>query len=212
MFLDLELTPPPGQETKIVEKILTKEEIMQLNKEEEEFDNDKEDVREIYDMGEELGRGAFAVVKYATHKKSKRKYAIKIIDKKNLGESYLKSLKREVEILQQVSHNNIIKLKHVFDDKKYVYLVMELVTGGELFDRIVEKTSYGEKDASILVKKMVDAIGYLHEKNIAHRDLKPENVNQKKKKKNLYMKKNPHFTLGKKKLYVITFKLLFQKI
>ena len=71
VFLDLELTPPPGQETKIVEKILTKEEIMQLNKEEEEFDNDKEDVREIYDMGEELGRGAFAVVKYATHKKSK---------------------------------------------------------------------------------------------------------------------------------------------
>jgi len=79
--------------------------------------------------------------------------------------------------MQQVAHPNIIKLRQVFEnEKKYVYLVMELVTGGELFDRIVDKSQYGEKDAALLTKKMVDALKYLHERKIAHRDLKPENI------------------------------------
>jgi len=176
--LEITLIPPPGQEKqKVVEKILSQEELLVLDKEEDEFNHGKENVRDTYDFGEELGRGAFAVVRYATHKKSKRKYAVKIIDKKNLGESHAVSLKREIEIMQQVAHPNIIKLRQVFEnEKKYVYLVMELVTGGELFDRIVDKSQYGEKDAALLTKKMVDALKYLHERKIAHRDLKPENI------------------------------------
>eukprot|EP01091_Cochliopodium_minus_P019036 TRINITY_DN786_c0_g1_i1.p1 TRINITY_DN786_c0_g1~~TRINITY_DN786_c0_g1_i1.p1 ORF type:complete len:477 (-),score=152.34 TRINITY_DN786_c0_g1_i1:100-1530(-) len=176
--LEITLVPPPGQEVKKVqEKLLTQEETQQLDKDESEFDKGKENVRDIYDFGEELGRGAFAVVRYATHKKSKRRYAVKIIDKKNLGESHAVSLKREIDIMEKVAHPNIIKLKHVFEnEKKYVYLIMELVTGGELFDRIVDKSQYGEKDAAILTRKMVDALRYLHSKGIAHRDLKPENI------------------------------------
>jgi len=176
--LEIILTPPPGQETKkVVEKVFSVEEITELDKSEDEFNDGKSNIRDIYDFGDELGRGAFAVVRYATHKKSKRKYAVKIIDKKNLGESHAISLKREIEIMQQVNHPHIIKLRQVFEnEKKYVYLVMELVTGGELFDRIVDKSQYSERDAAILTKKMVDALQYLHSKGIAHRDLKPENI------------------------------------
>jgi len=176
--LKIKLTPPPGQEVKkVVEKILSREEIGQLEKTEDEFNKDKTNIRDIYDFGDELGRGAFAVVRQATHKKTKRKYAVKIIDKKNLGESHSVSLKREIDIMQQVDHPHIIKLRQVFEnEKKYVYLVMELVTGGELFDRIVDKSQYVERDAALLTKKMVDALRYLHAKGIAHRDLKPENI------------------------------------
>lgn len=79
-------------------------------------------------------------------------------------------------LVLQIEHPNIIALKEIFDSKSKLYLVMELVSGGELFDRIVEKGSYTEKDASILIKKVVDAVQYLHSKGIVHRDLKPENL------------------------------------
>jgi len=176
--LEIVLIPPKGQEIKKpTEKILTREESLELDKFEDEFNGGKTNVRDIYDFGDELGRGAFAVVRIATHKKSKRKYAVKIIDRKNLGDSHAVSLKREIDIMQQVTHPNIIRLRQVFEnEKKYVYLVMELVTGGELFDRIVEKENYSERDAAVLIKKMVDALRYLHSKGIAHRDLKPENI------------------------------------
>jgi len=81
-----------------------------------------------------------------------------------------------MEILQKVHHPNIIALKEMIDTKDKIYFVMELVTGGELFDRIVEKGSYSEEDAKELVRKIVSAVEYLHSKEIAHRDLKPENL------------------------------------
>eukprot|EP01117_Protostelium_nocturnum_P000433 TRINITY_DN104_c0_g1_i1.p1 TRINITY_DN104_c0_g1~~TRINITY_DN104_c0_g1_i1.p1 ORF type:complete len:261 (-),score=90.04 TRINITY_DN104_c0_g1_i1:169-951(-) len=82
----------------------------------------------------------------------------------------------EVEILKTVDHPHIISLKDLINTKDKLYLVMELVNGGELFDKIVEKGSYSEKDACAVVYKVLDAIQYLHTKNIAHRDLKPENL------------------------------------
>jgi len=82
----------------------------------------------------------------------------------------------EMEILQKVHHPNIIALREMIDTKDKIYFVMELVTGGELFDRIVEKGSYSEEDAKELVRKIVSAVEYLHSKGIAHRDLKPENL------------------------------------
>jgi len=82
----------------------------------------------------------------------------------------------EVDILKKVNHPNIIALKELFDTPDKLYLVMELVTGGELFDKIVEKGSYTESEASHLVRKIVSAVDYLHNLGIVHRDLKPENL------------------------------------
>jgi len=129
----------------------------------------------LYDIGEELGRGAFSIVKLATSKKDGSKWAVKIIDKKSAGQD-MDRLETEIEILKKVSHPNIICLKDIYDTKLMFYIVTELVTGGELFDKIVEVGNYSEKDAALLVQKMVDAIGYLHHLGIVHRDLKPENL------------------------------------
>ena len=88
---------------------------------------------------------------------------------------------REAKLLQKVDHPNIIKLKEVFEDEKYLHLVTELCTGGELFDRIIAKTQseeghYSEHDAAEVVKSILEGIGYCHDvKHICHRDLKPEN-------------------------------------
>jgi len=85
-------------------------------------------------------------------------------------------LATEIEILKKVQHPNIISLKEIIDTKSWLFIITELVTGGELFDKIVELGSYSEKDAAILVCKMVSAIQYIHNINIVHRDLKPENL------------------------------------
>jgi len=132
---------------------------------------------DTYDIKGELGKGAFSVVKLAIHKKTGDKVAVKIIDNTQCSaESDTKRLKTEVDILKTVKHTNIVGLRDLFENPQNLYLVMELVTGGELFDKIVEKGQYSEKEASSTVKKILSAVDYLHSINIAHRDLKPENL------------------------------------
>ena len=82
----------------------------------------------------------------------------------------------EVEILGQLDHPNVVKLYEVFDEDNYLYLVMEPLLGGELFDRIVEKEFYNEKEASDTIRPIIDAIRYCHSIGVIHRDLKPENL------------------------------------
>ncbi|KYR00537.1 myosin light chain kinase [Tieghemostelium lacteum] len=134
------------------------------------------EIEKAYEFKKELGRGAFSIVYLGTHRATGLQYAIKVINKQDLGKDYEKNLKMEVDILKRVNHPNIIALKELFDTPTNLYLVMELVTGGELFDKIVEKGSYSESDASKLVRKIVSAVEYLHNINIVHRDLKPENL------------------------------------
>jgi len=132
---------------------------------------------EHYDLKDELGKGAFSIVKLAINKKTGEKVAVKIIDKTQASaEADEKRLRTEVEILKKVKHPNIVCLKDLYDTPQNLYLVMELVTGGELFDKIVEKGQYSEKEAAVSVKKILSSVDYLHSVNIAHRDLKPENL------------------------------------
>jgi len=134
------------------------------------------EIEKQYEFKSELGRGAFSIVYLAVHKATNNHFAVKVINKKDLGKDYEKNLKMEVDILKKVNHPNIIALKELFDTPDKLYLIMELVTGGELFDKIVEKGSYTEDEASTLVRKIVSAVDYLHNLGIVHRDLKPENL------------------------------------
>lgn len=128
-----------------------------------------------YNIKELLGKGAFSEVFRVQEKDTSGEFAIKIIDKKSL-KGKEEALQNEIGVLHKVKHPNIVRLKELFDDKAKLYLVMELVTGGELFDRIIAKGSYTEKDASVLTHQILDAVDYLHGMGIVHRDLKPENL------------------------------------
>ncbi|XP_043198886.1 calcium/calmodulin-dependent protein kinase type 1-like [Amphibalanus amphitrite] len=147
-----------------------------LAKEDRRLTSSASNVEEIYDMKEVLGTGAFSQVKVAEKRSEPGKlFAIKIIDKKAL-KGKEDSLDNEVKVLRRLRHPNIVNLLETYEDKHKVYLVMEIVTGGELFDRIVEKGSYTEKDASNLIRQVLAAVDFMHEQGVVHRDLKPENL------------------------------------
>ncbi|XP_076681652.1 calcium/calmodulin-dependent protein kinase I isoform X2 [Andrena cerasifolii] len=139
-------------------------------------DDKSPSVEDKYVLKELLGTGAFSEVRLADSKdKPGLMFAVKIIDKKAL-KGKEDSLENEIKVLRRLKHPNIVQLLETFEDKHKVYLVMELVTGGELFDRIVEKGSYTEKDASGLIRQVLEAVDYMHVQGVVHRDLKPENL------------------------------------
>ncbi|KYR03122.1 putative protein serine/threonine kinase [Tieghemostelium lacteum] len=131
-------------------------------------------LRQHYILGPEIGKGAFSVVREATHRESGEKVAIKSINTKFIKN---KLLLREIEIMKKVGdHPNILKLYEVYETTRHLHLVLELVKGGELFDKIVQRGEYSEQDASKIVRQIVSAVGHLHASGIAHRDLKPQNL------------------------------------
>jgi len=136
-----------------------------------------------YELGKVLGTGAFSEVKLAINKQTKEKFAVKIIDKsKCKGKENM--IDTEISILSKVHHENIVRLYDLYQIDNKIYLIMELVTGGELFDDIVRRGKYTESDAAKIVQKILLAIDYLHGMGIAHRDLKPENLLLSDKSKN----------------------------
>ncbi|XP_058533377.1 calcium/calmodulin-dependent protein kinase type IV [Ochotona princeps] len=127
---------------------------------------------DFFEVESELGRGATSIVYRCKQKGTQKPYALKVL-KKTVDK---KIVRTEIGVLLRLSHPNIIKLKEIFETPTEISLVLELVTGGELFDRIVEKGYYSERDAADAVKQILEAVAYLHENGIVHRDLKPENL------------------------------------
>eukprot|EP00930_Biecheleria_cincta_P018147 TRINITY_DN1422_c0_g2_i1.p1 TRINITY_DN1422_c0_g2~~TRINITY_DN1422_c0_g2_i1.p1 ORF type:complete len:474 (+),score=104.49 TRINITY_DN1422_c0_g2_i1:286-1707(+) len=135
-------------------------------------------ITDYYEMPKrsQLGEGSYGHVYKGTDKNTKAIRAIKSIDIERVGDT--SKLEAEIEIQQILDHPNIVKLYEVFKDSRRYYLVMELCTGGELFDRIVtvyENGSFSERDAANYMQQILAAIRYLHSKHYAHRDIKPEN-------------------------------------
>lgn len=155
--------------------LVTQGSVVKIDAGKEEVVEGAASFEDVYDMGQELGRGAFSIVYRATLKSTGEAYAVKVIKKKNVKQD-LHRLQIEMNILKAVDHPNIIKLKNLFETPETLYIVTEVVSGGELFDRIVNKGSYSERDAATLIAKLCRALEYLHEKGIVHRDLKPENL------------------------------------
>lgn len=134
-------------------------------------------IEDAYVLGREIGKGGFSTVVEATSRADpSRRVAVKRIRKGEVEGDDIKLLLREVQIMRQLDHPNILKLYEVYESSEEFLLVMELVTGKELFDKIVERGQYPEKEAANIVRQIVSAVAYLHEHGIAHRDLKPENL------------------------------------
>ncbi|XP_025943322.1 serine/threonine-protein kinase DCLK2 [Apteryx rowi] len=132
-------------------------------------------ILEKYKVGKVIGDGNFAVVKECIERSTGKEFALKIIDKaKCCGKEHL--IENEVSILRRVKHPNIIMLIEEMDTPAELYLVMELVKGGDLFDAITSSTKYTERDGSAMVYNLASALKYLHSLNIVHRDIKPENL------------------------------------
>ena len=127
-------------------------------------------------LGEVLGTGKFSKVYLATNKNDSTKYALKVIQKKELSKSDLAAVIREIDILRTIDHPNIIKVYNSFEDEDNLCMLLELCEGGELFARICEKERYSEVDAQKVLKSIAEGLHYCHERKIVHRDLKPENI------------------------------------
>ena len=134
--------------------------------------------RTNYIFGRTLGAGSFGVVRQARKLSTNEDVAIKILLKKALqgNNVQLQMLYEELSILQKLSHPNIVSFKDWFESKDKFYIVTQLATGGELFDRILSRGKFTEVDAVEIIVQILGAVEYMHSKNVVHRDLKPENV------------------------------------
>lgn len=140
--------------------------------------NPKSNVHNYYKIlyNQELGKGASGRVVKAIRKRDQLEVAVKVIQQESLSSLSQQHLVNEVSALKRLSHENIIRLYDVYEDKFHFYVVLELIKGGELFDRIAAKTCYNECEARDLCRCILNALNYCHSCNIVHRDLKAENL------------------------------------
>uniref|UniRef100_A0A914EG20 Calcium/calmodulin-dependent protein kinase type II n=1 Tax=Acrobeloides nanus TaxID=290746 RepID=A0A914EG20_9BILA len=129
-----------------------------------------------YEVKEELGKGAFSVVRRCIQKATVMEFAAKIINTKKLSTRDFQKLEREARICRKLQHPNIVRLHDSIQEEAFHYLVFDLVTGGELFEDIVAREFYSEADASHCIQQILESIAYCHSNGVVHRDLKPENL------------------------------------
>ncbi|XP_077787643.1 serine/threonine-protein kinase BRSK2 isoform X6 [Podarcis muralis] len=129
-----------------------------------------------YRLEKTLGKGQTGLVKLGIHCVTCQKVAIKIVNREKLSESVLMKVEREIAILKLIEHPHVLKLHDVYENKKYLYLVLEHVSGGELFDYLVKKGRLTPKEARKFFRQIISALDFCHSHSICHRDLKPENL------------------------------------
>jgi len=167
----------------------TKEVISKIEQDHEEEDTpllcqiNKERFNTVYEMHDKINEGSVATVYECSNRKTNERYAVKIIERESSDVNkkkgnYMKeeAVLQEVAVMQNLDHKHIVKLIDFFEEEDQYYLVIDLLRGGDVFDRIIDIEQYTEKDARDLAKVLLKAIQYLHEKGIAHRDLKPQNL------------------------------------
>lgn len=139
-----------------------------------DLQDDKRQITDHYKILDELGRGTYAVVKKGICKKTGKEYAIKIIKKKLFSRPEF--LQREIAIMKTVKHPHIVEFYDIFEDQEKVYLILQLVNGGDLFDNVTERETFSEEDAADVTRQILEALGYLHKEGIVHRDIKVDNI------------------------------------
>lgn len=135
-------------------------------------------IEKHFEFHELIGEGNFAHVYLANRIKDGKEFAIKSIRKERLSRSIkmMRYLIKEIEILKILDHPNILKLYEIYESRSNIYLVLEYIQGGDLLSHLKEKLQYSEKDASLIILKILETLEYCHSKNIIHRDLKLENI------------------------------------
>ena len=132
-------------------------------------------VEDVYDMGKKIGDGNFADVRECIDKITKKEFALKIVDKAKVrGKEQM--IRDEIEIMRRCKHPNIVRMYEDYDSIRHIYLVMELIKGGDLFDAISSSVKFTEAVTRTYVKDIAKGLAYLHKRKIVHRDIKPENL------------------------------------
>ncbi|XP_048859063.1 calcium/calmodulin-dependent protein kinase IGb isoform X1 [Brienomyrus brachyistius] len=139
----------------------------------DEWKKRTDNIQDVFDFIEILGSGAFSEVFMVKERKTGKHFALKCVKKKPKRDNILEN---EIAVLQRIKHENVVGLEGIYESRTHYYLLMQLVSGGELFDRILERGVYTEKDASLVIRQVLQAVSYLHKNGIVHRDLKPENL------------------------------------
>lgn len=145
---------------------------------------DNVNLKNNYEIFEELGRGSFSIVWKCRHITTQKLFAVKTFKIIDLNERDIKRIEREINICKNLKHKNIVKLHEHYSDANSIYIVFDLLLGGELFNDIMNREFYSEVDAGYCMQQILEGLAYCHRNNVIHRDVKPENLLLNSKEKN----------------------------